>query len=295
MARGAEAFLRRAPELLLGGCLALVLSGVVLLTLRARDVRPCARRVHLGPALVHGSPGARHAGRGIFELRRVAPCLLDERPLLAGPCALGGGLRQLGVRLCVGLVLGRERLGALVAGSRALLRGLHALGRRAPLRLIVKAVGPRALLVGGRALVEPGRAKLGDLGQDLLRVDAVLRPLVAVLRRGGELVRGGAMLGGASALLLGALEACQLRAVLAAELGLRLLVGLVHGRQRRGDVLERHVLGAHAERDLGDAAERHDASADEEPDRDRRRLAAVDEVSEQAAGPVMPPAAVPTA
>jgi len=67
----------------------------------------------------------------------------------------------------------------------------------------------------------------------------------------------------------------------------RLLLRILDG-ERLSDVLERPLLGAHAEEDLREAAHgRHDR-ADEESGRDLSDLAGVDQVAEPEAGRGVP-------
>src|SRR4051794_17563404 len=121
VAGGVHAILGCERALLVRIGFAVVPIGVVLVAVGPIRVRVCALVVHLRPVGVHLGLGVRDVRGGALLLCRLALRLVGERALLARPGPLSGGLGQLRVPFGIGVVLGRERLGALFVHTGAFL------------------------------------------------------------------------------------------------------------------------------------------------------------------------------
>jgi hypothetical protein len=115
-----DALLGCQRELLILVGLAVRSAGVVEIAFGQRHARLGTRRVHLFPGVVQLRLGAAQGGLSAVELSGLAARLVGEPMLLARAGSLGGRLGELGVLLRVGLVLGGQRLGALLADVGAL-------------------------------------------------------------------------------------------------------------------------------------------------------------------------------
>jgi hypothetical protein len=155
--------------------------------------------VHLLPRIVAGGDRVRQGRFGTLPVLGLAARLVGERALLAGTRSLARGLGKFDVHPRAGVVLGGQRLSALLVDVRALLRRCGAFQAGVPLQVVAGAIGIRPLVMADRQLVQALRAQLGDVRQDLFDVLARAGAVGRAKGLGSQLVRGRPVLGGARA------------------------------------------------------------------------------------------------